>query len=392
MRNVRSLTLLAAFAALAACRDDGAVAPAPATDDAGARADAGFTDPRKGPVLTGYVADRDGRAATPLRFQVVGGVAVWDGDVPLGPADRIARTPEEALRRRAGLPGPSLSLHSTGSAAWSGGTVPYVVEGTAPANLGPAMSQITSQVPGVKFVARTTQGTYLRIYNHGALGYHQYYGGSSVRSLGLDYSLGNSKAILMHELGHVLGFQHEHQRSDRGSYIRILDTNPYPSEFNTLASVKVGTYDKSSIMHYNSREFGRLHFTDLNGAEVQGYWGRTTISAGDVSSWKSLYPGTGGGTTTPTVPYTINGAAPFDPPYNLRNGPGTSGTTVVGTIGGNVSVTIQCTALSTSVEGPYGWTNVWDRISYNGATYWITDAYVYTGTSGRYKPACSGYS
>lgn len=392
MRFVRSLTVLAAFAALAACREDGAVAPAAA--DAAPAADAGFTDPRKGPVLTGWVAGRDGRTATALRYQVVNGVAVWDGDVPLGPAERIAATPEAALRRAGGLPAPSLSLHSTGTGAWSGGTIPYVVEGTAPANLGPAMSQISSQVPGVKFVARTTQGTYLRIYNHGALGYHQYYGGSPVRSLGLDYSLGNSKAILMHELGHVLGFQHEHQRCDRSSYIKLVDTNPYPGEFSTLCgSVKVGGYDRSSIMHYNSREFGRLHFTDLNGAEVQGYWGRTTISGGDASAWASLYPGSGGGTpTTPTVPYTLNGAAPFDPPYNLRNGPGTSGTTVTGTIGGGVSITIVCTALSTSVEGPYGWTSVWDKISYNGGTYWITDAFVYTGTASRYKPACSGYT
>jgi hypothetical protein len=386
--------VLAAFSALAACQDQGVVAPAP--DDASPGAYAGFTDPAKGPVLTGFVANKDGRTTTAVRYQVVGGVAVWDGDVPLGPADRIAKTPEEALRRRGGLPGPSLSLHSTGTAAWSNGTVPYVVEGTAPANLGPAMSQISSQVPGIRFVPRTSESTYLYIYNHGTVGYNQYYGGSTVRKLGIDYyGLTNTKALLMHELGHVMGFQHEHQRCDRNSYIKILNTNPYPSEFTTLCgSVKVGGYDLSSIMHYNSREFGSgyLHFTDWNGNEVQGYRGRTTISNGDVSSWKSLYPGSGGGTTTPTVPYTINGAPPFEPPYNLRNGPGTSGTTVIGTIGGNVSVSILCTALSTSVEGPYGWTNVWDKISYNGGTYWITDAYVYTGTSGRYKPACAGYS
>jgi hypothetical protein len=52
----------------------------------------------------------------------------------------------------------------------------------------------------------------------------------------------------------------------------------------------MGAYDLTSIMHYNSREFGRLHFTDWNGAEVCGYWCRTDLSAGDVAAWRKLYP------------------------------------------------------------------------------------------------------
>ncbi len=382
MRFPRIAAAIATLAALAACGDD-AVAPRPAAV-APSAAIAGFADPAKGPVLTGYVPERDGRTTRAVQYQVVNGVAVWDGDVPLGPAERIARTPEEALRRGGGLPGPSLSLHSTGSAAWSGGTVPYVVEGTAPANLGPAMGQITSQVPGVKFVARTTQGTYLRIYDHGRVGYHQYYGGSTVRSLGLDYGLGNSKAILMHELGHVLGFQHEHQRSDRDSHIKLIDANPYPGEFNLLYSVKVGAYDRSSIMHYNSREFGRLHFTDWSGAEVQGYWGRTTISAGDASAWSSLYPGSGGGTGVTGTTACTGG---YCGPYNLRTGPGT-GYATAGTVNGGVSVTIVCQATGTSHTGPWGTTSLWNKLGGAYAGKWISDAFVYTGSSGMVAPRC----
>lgn len=387
MRAARCLAVLAALAALSACRDDGVVAPGdpgPGTPPA-----AGFTDPAKGPVHTGWVVGADGRTAVPIRYQVVNGVAVWDGDVPLGPASRIARTEAEALRRSGGLPGPSLSLHASGSAVWANGTVPYVVEGTAPANLGPAMSQISSQVPGVKFVARTTQGTYLRIYNHGAVGYHQYYGGGSVRSLGLDYTLPNSKAILMHELGHVLGFQHEHQRCDRNSYIRILNTNPYPGEFSTLCgSVRVGSYDLNSIMHYNSREFGSqyLHFTDWNGNEVQGYRGRTTLSAGDVSSWSSLYPGSGGGGSTGTAGTTACTGG-YCGPYNLRAGPGT-GYSVTGSINGGVSVTIVCQSYGTSHTGPWGTTSLWNKLGGAHAGKWISDAFVYTGSAGMVAPAC----
>jgi hypothetical protein len=382
MRFARSLAVLTGLAALAGCQDDPMVAHE--AGGAGPAAYAGFTDPRKGDVHTGYVADEGGEPRA-IAYQVVNGVAIWDGDVPLGPADGIAPTAQAARRSPDRFGGARLALHSSGSSAWSGGTIPYVVEGTAPANLGPAMSQITSQVPGVRFVQRTTQSVYLRIYDHGRVGYHQYYGGSSVRSLGLDYGLGNSKAILMHELGHVLGFQHEHQRCDRGSYIRLIDTNPYPDQFNTLCgSVKVGGYDRSSIMHYNSREFGRLHFTDLNGNEVQGYWGRTTLSSGDASSWSSLYPGSGSGTGVPGTTACTGG---YCGPYNLRSGPGT-GYTVTGTINGGVAVTIVCQANGTSHTGPWGTTSLWNKLGGAYAGKWISDAYVYTGSNGAVAPPC----
>ncbi|HLL47386.1 MAG TPA: CHAP domain-containing protein, partial [Longimicrobiaceae bacterium] len=71
-------------------------------------------------------------------------------------------------------------------------------------------------------------------------------------------------------------------------------------------------------------------------------------------------------------------------PFNLRSGPGTT-YSVVGTIGGNVAVTIVCQAYGTTVTGTWGPTNVWDKLS-TGA--WITDGYVYTGSNGLVAPLC----
>lgn len=71
--------------------------------------------------------------------------------------------------------------------------------------------------------------------------------------------------------------------------------------------------------------------------------------------------------------------------YNLRAGPGTN-YAVVSTIAGGTSVWISCQAYGTTHTGPWGTTNIWDKLS-TGA--WITDAYVYTGRNGLVAPLCT---
>ena len=68
----------------------------------------------------------------------------------------------------------------------------------------------------------------------------------------------------MHELGHVIGFVHEHSRFDRDNYITILWENISPGAEvnfcrfprNTIDSLG-HDYDYASIMHYSSRAFSR---------------------------------------------------------------------------------------------------------------------------------------
>ncbi|CAI9583120.1 unnamed protein product [Staurois parvus] len=74
------------------------------------------------------------------------------------------------------------------------------------------------------------------------------------------------KGIVQHELNHVLGFVHEHTRSDRDTYVYIEWTHipdVYKSNFETTqpATNNLGLpYDYTSVMHY-----GRYAFSNAPG-------------------------------------------------------------------------------------------------------------------------------
>ncbi|MEV7426164.1 MULTISPECIES: hypothetical protein [unclassified Streptomyces] len=69
---------------------------------------------------------------------------------------------------------------------------------------------------------------------------------------------------------------------------------------------------------------------------------------------------------------------------NVRSGPGTK-YSLVRVLAYGVSVPINCQRPGESVAGPYGTTNIWDNIA-NGE--YISDAYVYTGSSGYVAVRC----
>ena len=119
-------------------------------------------------------------------------------------------------------------------------------------------------------------------------------------------SIGNNCdkfGIVVHELGHVVGFWHEHTRPDRDGYIdviyaNILDNQDYNfqkmprEEINSLGE----EYDFGSIMHYSRNTFSRGPFLDtilpkLNQkTHVRPTIGqRTRLSKGDIVQAKKLY-------------------------------------------------------------------------------------------------------
>jgi hypothetical protein len=122
------------------------------------------------------------------------------------------------------------------------------------------------RVAPVTFVPRTTQSGFLAVTRDevvdpttaspcfAAVG-HQL---GRMSRINLGASCSAASRTIIHELGHVLGFHHEHQRSDRDSYVTIDLGNVAANArfaFDKYTFPAVGPYDFGSVMHYLSTAF-----------------------------------------------------------------------------------------------------------------------------------------
>ena len=101
---------------------------------------------------------------------------------------------------------------------------------------------------------------------------------------------------VMHEIGHLIGFEHEHTRNDRDQYIQIHWDNIDASKTHNFDAAPPGTqaigeYDYASIMHYGALNFtnnGLPTISRIDGSnEVIGQ--RRGLSDGDLQAVQFLY-------------------------------------------------------------------------------------------------------
>nr|CDJ26721.1 astacin-like metallopeptidase 6 protein [Tityus serrulatus] len=113
----------------------------------------------------------------------------------------------------------------------------------------------------LRFKKRNTEVDYMRIFQgEGCYSNVGMTGGAQPLSLGFGcYFTGT----IAHELGHAIGFYHEHNRSDRDDYIRIFWMNVMPNmknQFKKLFSNENILYDDfnyESIMLYGEKAFSK---------------------------------------------------------------------------------------------------------------------------------------
>ncbi|EDW66543.1 protein tolkin isoform X1 [Drosophila virilis] len=108
--------------------------------------------------------------------------------------------------------------------------------------------------------------------------------------------------IVVHELGHVVGFWHEHTRPDREKHVVIEHNNIMKGQdynFNMLSVDEVNSlgmaYDYDSIMHYARNTFSKGTYLDtILPIEVKGrkrpeIGQRLRLSQGDIAQANLLY-------------------------------------------------------------------------------------------------------
>lgn len=108
--------------------------------------------------------------------------------------------------------------------------------------------------------------------------------------------------IVVHELGHVVGFWHEHTRPDRENHVVINKPNIMTGQeynFNKLTEEDVNSlgqpYDYDSIMHYAKNTFSKGTYLetilpiDVPGKKRPEIGQRIRLSEGDVAQANLLY-------------------------------------------------------------------------------------------------------
>lgn len=111
---------------------------------------------------------------------------------------------------------------------------------------------------------------------------------------------------IIHEIGHAIGLQHEHSRSDRDSFIKVIDSDILDGQqgqfakFQSDETLPKTEYDYGSIMHYGRTAFAKKlancpkkvgnecpTIEPLKDVEIGQ---RRGLSTGDVATVALMYP------------------------------------------------------------------------------------------------------
>ena len=235
----------------------------------------------------------NGQAAGRMVYEIIEGEAITEGDIILGSAETLQRQGAIVIKDE--------------QKVWPGGVIPFVIDESlskaALRNLYFALMHFKRWTK-LTFIEVTDQNKdhypdYIRFKdNTGCSSYVGRQGGE--QPVNLSSACGYAASI--HELGHALGFTHEHNRADRDQYIRInyeniMDGKAYNYNQSPNSYRDFGPYDFKSIMHYGAYDFsknGQPTITVLD--ETHRIENNNGLSEGDLKAIESLYPAIAEGT------------------------------------------------------------------------------------------------
>ncbi|XP_058241185.1 dorsal-ventral patterning tolloid-like protein 1 isoform X2 [Hemibagrus wyckioides] len=212
---------------------------------------------------------------------------------------------ETERRARGGKSRVPRAATSRAERIWPGGVIPYIIggnfTGSQRAMFKQAMRHWEKQTC-VTFVEKTDEESYI-VFTYRPCGCCSYVGrrGNGPQAISIGKNC-DKFGIVVHELGHVIGFWHEHTRPDRDDHVTIIRDNIQPGQEYNFLKMEPGEvnslgepYDFDSIMHYARNTFSRGMFLDTilpsrDENNVRPAIGqRTRLSKGDISQAKKLY-------------------------------------------------------------------------------------------------------
>lgn len=210
-----------------------------------------------------------------------------------------------------------------GPTTWPGGVVPFSYAANVTTAMQAAMQSAMLEfrnVTNVTFVPRTNELDFVLVtdstINSSPVGR---VGGGQL----LHITNWNQHWQIVHELMHVLGFWHEHQRPDRDQFVAVQSANVDPLraiDYRIVPTGRVvGAYDFDSLTHFADTEGGiggaqTIVVLPPNQAQQTAIGQRTHFSAGDVAVLVSIY----GGTTPPTISTLTPSSVPSYQPPQVR--------------------------------------------------------------------------
>ena len=253
-----------------------------------------------------------------VRYRVLRGRAIFQGDIDLGPAATLGRpepqgsfTSSRQRKRRVGKTTIRLSVRSGEKYLWPGGRVPFEFDSNVQGSQTDRVQLRTAIMNAVNFWNNNTNLRFVRRSNEkdrirfkvdasipGA-------GRSAVGRQGgrqdIKLKINASQGTVVHEMGHAIGLWHEQSRADRDENVEILFANVrsgtrHNFDKHVSDGIDFGPYDPMSTMHYSTTAFakrdpltGELRTTirSLTGATIQP---SGTLSALDIAGINRLYP------------------------------------------------------------------------------------------------------
>lgn len=182
---------------------------------------------------------------------------------------------------------------------WPNGVIPFVIDSSLAHHreiIYKAMNNYYENTC-IKFIPRTTEYDYVNITkDRGCYSNVGRAGGMQIVSLGDGcHFVGTA----VHELGHSVGFFHEHQRADRDTYLEVHPENIKADSMDQFDKMKPNeerifvSYDYNSVMHYGSTAFtknGKVTMNPIKSStallEVFQKYG---LSKSDILAVKKLY-------------------------------------------------------------------------------------------------------